>query len=263
MRLAETWFAAVLDQSDKASNLTSARDNRNDDGFAEYNRLVAEYEGTYGVDSPLGQVGEVDVGPRAAPTPPVPPPASKNIGVAFSRQQESYYCGPAVGWSILQFKGRTRAHGNGPGLTQRALAGNDYMRTDHFGQTSQAAVGGKYYMAVGLNKWSFGRETGYYVPVLVSSLSRLQSLFVYSIYANEPFAVSTIEYVGGRHYNNHPNRLIGHWVTAYGYAGNGATIRMVDPASGLSNGYQNSAQRFSDASSVFYTQHTQGRRSVW
>lgn len=276
LALADAWMRAVKKAKDKikqnGSTVSALSATSTNNIFAEYNSLVANYEATYGAEAPLGPVAGTSSGggivPMVAGPPTYIPPPSYTLPVVHSPQTKTYYCGPATGYMILKLKGRTSASGTGASLSQAALGGTSYMKTDVNKSTSEGAVGGKYYMAVGLNKWSYGTESGYYVPTSITSKSQLSTMFLYSIFAYEPFAVSTIEYAGtgNPHYNAHPARLIGHWVVGIGYTSSGAGLVVDDPVAdapalaGL--GYDDAEARYFPTASSFLT-FVQGRRSVW
>ncbi|WP_369345401.1 C39 family peptidase [Demequina oxidasica] len=233
----------------------------------EYDTLARQYEEQFGVSAPVPPAEKVSarggVATLSAGVPSSPPPVSKSLGVSWVRQQTGYYCGPATGYMMLKYKGITKSRAKSTdSLTQSKLASSSYMKTDANGQTSTWSTGGHFYMVEGLNKWRSGSSTGYYTNKAINSNSGLQTLFIYSLYANESVAVSAIEYEGGAHYNSHPNRTIGHWLVGYGYSSNGATLKFKDPASGLSGGYGGSAQSFQQTSSSFY-KHAEGRNSIW
>jgi hypothetical protein len=153
-----------------------------------------------------------------------PPPASRILGVVQVGQQNGFFCGPASGYMIIRFLHgagfRSRFDGSAPG--QAGLGNANHMATTANRVTAWAT--GRY--VTGVNRWRGGRD---YVQVNAPSATLLNTVFRRSIGAQGmPFAGDTVEFAGGAHYNGHPNRTIGHWITAYGYSTSGAVGRWAD-----------------------------------
>ena len=156
----------------------------------------------------------------------VPVPASRILGVVQVGQHTPVFCGPASGYMIVRYLHgvgfRSRYDGSAPG--QAGLANANHMATTANHVTAWAT--GRY--VTGINRW---RGVNDYVQVHAPSASLLQSVFTNSIgVKGMPFAADTVEFAGGPHYNGHPNRTIGHWITAYGYTSSGAVGHWADPS---------------------------------
>lgn len=152
-------------------------------------------------------------------------PVTRVLGVVQVGQNTGIYCGPAAGYEIIRYlhgAGFTsRYDGSAPG--QAGLANLKHMATDARGSTNWAPYPGETTgrFVIGVNRW---RGTNWYVQVPAPSASLLTGVFTNSIgYNGMPFSGDTVEFLNGAHYNGHPNKLIGHWITAYGYASSGAT----------------------------------------
>lgn len=147
-------------------------------------------------------------------------PTSRTLGVAQVGQNTGYYCGPAAGYEIIRYlhgAGFTSRY-DGSAAGQAGLANGNHMATDANRVTAWST--GRY--VTGVNRW---RGNNYYVQVNAPSGSLLTNIFANYIGNNGmPFSGDTVEFAGGAHYNGHPsNQTIGHWITAYGYTGSGAT----------------------------------------
>ena len=179
-------------------------------------------------------------------TPSLATPVSKSLGVVQVGQEKSFYCGPAAGYEIIRYlhgAGFTSRY-NGNALTQNNLANPDHMDTLARQVTDWSS--GKY--VFGLNRW---RGNGYYVQVHAPSASLLTAVFTNSINWNGmPFSGDTVEFLNGPHYNGHPNRLIGHWITAYAYTSSGASGNWADSSTTY---YPNAARYFPYNTSSFST----------
>ena len=156
-------------------------------------------------------------------------PASRILGVTQVGQHNGFFCGPASGYEIIRFLHgvgfKSRFDGSAPG--QAGLANANHMATTKNRVTDWAT--GRY--VTGINRWR-GRND--YVQVHAPSASLLKSVFTNSIgVSGMPFAGDTVEFAGGAHFNGHPNRTIGHWITAYGYSSSGAVGRWADSSTTL------------------------------
>jgi hypothetical protein len=140
------------------------------------------------------------------------------LGVQQVNQSTAYYCGPAAGYEIIRYLGGAgfTSRYDGAALSQANLANSNHMKTD-LNHSTDWATG---LFVTGVNRW---RGINYYVQVHAPSATLLPNVFTYSMDANGmPFSGDTVELLNGSHYNGHPNQLIGHWITAYGYSMSGA-----------------------------------------
>ncbi len=156
-------------------------------------------------------------------------PASRTLGVVQVGQHNGFFCGPASGYEIIRFLHgagfRSRFDGSAPG--QAGLGNANHMATTKNRVTDWRS--GRY--VTGVNRWR-GRND--YVQVNAPSASLLNTVFRQSIGAQGmPFAADTVEFAGGAHFNGHPNRTIGHWITAYGYSSSGAVGLWADSSTTL------------------------------
>lgn len=260
--LAEAWMSEYAPTSSASPNYARAVS----EDASSFEDLATQYEATYGQSVPASPLstGASSAGTGGAvsyATAPSPNTSTNTtLAIGWVQQQTGYYCGPATGYMMLKYGGHTASAVNGASLTQARLASSTYMKTDANGETSTWTSN----MSNGLNLWRSGSTSGYYVRNLVESSSELKTSFVYSTYwANEPLAVSTGETAGGTHYNKHPDRTIGHWVVGSGFSNSGNTIKMTDPAAGLSGGYASSAKTFTYSTSSMYSLFVAGRYNVW
>lgn len=183
----------------------------------------------------------------AATTTAITYPTLKTLNVPQVAQINGYYCGPATGYMILKHAGYTTSRYDGVALSQSALATNTYMRTNTNGATTWASQD----MITALNRWSnLGGSTRYmYLQKGQPTIAQVQFAAQYRIgYNTMAFAGSTVEYLNGSHYNGHPNRLIGHWITGFAYTSSGASISWADPATSV---FPNAKPTFVAATSSF------------
>jgi hypothetical protein len=193
------WDAAV-----KAGNTAGAA--------KALNAYTAKWGGAgAGTQAKLMSLTQVDTVTVAAPV-------SRVLGVAQVGQHTGFFCGPASGYEIIRYLHgigfTSRYDHSAPG--QAGLANANHMGTSANHVTAWAT--GRY--VTGVNRW---RGVNDYVQVHAPSPVLLKSVFTSSIGLHRmPFAADTVEFAGGPHYNGHPNRTIGHWITAYGYSSAGA-----------------------------------------
>lgn len=163
----------------------------------------------------------------AASSCPGIPPVSRSLGIAWQQQTTGYWCGPTTVAMASTYFGTNK--------TQAQVA-------SHIGTTT--AGSDRAQVANGMN-WVGNRTT--YTPISAPSAQGITDSLRADIgLGGVPVAVNTHETAtASDHYNNHPNRDIGHFVLAVGYVSGGQTVTINDPAAGLSSGYQNSASQFS------------------
>jgi|GEM_PF-1555136 len=176
-------------------------------------------------------------------------PTSRTIGIVYTGQQKSYYCGPASAYMILRQRSIVASRdGRGLPLTQSSLATN-FLYTERDQETSWASQN----MANGINTFS-GWDWGYY-QAQSPSVATVQGAFTSTVGTNgRLLAADTVEFLNGAHYNGHPNKTIGHWLVGYGYAGSGATTYWADPSTTF---YPNASQTFSAATASFTSTYLQ------
>lgn len=142
------------------------------------------------------------------------------LGVNHVGQKYNNWCGPATGYMILKYKGKTSKGGRS--LSQQALSESAFMGTG-----SGSTNWGEKDMTRGLNNWGSLGYSQYDSP----STSKLQSIVLSKIDAGRPLAYGTAEYAGGKHYNNHPgSKNVYHWIAGYGYEDSGDRLVYLDPA---------------------------------
>ncbi len=177
-------------------------------------------------------------------------PASDFLAdVRADGQVNGIYCGPASGLGMIKTQDgvgfHSRKDGNLP--YQVHMANYEHMQTDYYGATDWAR--GQWRR--GVNNW---RGTNYYTQVggSVSSAYEFSKAVQYAVnHDSKGVGVSTVEYVGKPHYNEHPNRLIGHWIWAYGFSQDGAYTHLADPAHSLAT-FPDSQPRFSIGRSTLW-----------
>ena len=205
-------------------------------------RALSVYAAKWGSPSPGIQAKPMSATQAVAVAPAAP--ASRVLGVTQVGQHNGFFCGPASGYEIIRFLHgvgfKSRFDGSAPG--QAGLANASHMATTKNRVTDWAT--GRY--VTGINRWR-GRND--YVQVHAPSASLLKSVFTNSIgVSGMPFAGDTVEFAGGAHFNGHPNRTIGHWITAYGYSSSGAVGRWADSSTTL---FPAAARTFSYNTSSF------------
>ncbi|GIH69151.1 C39 family peptidase [Sphaerimonospora thailandensis] len=192
---------------------------------SDYLAAEQKYHTSYDLPLPTRTLSN-DVSALAAPS-------SRTLSLTHAPQINGYFCGPATGTMMIKMAdGGIRSKATGESFGQTNLGNASHMRTS----INKVTDWGSKLFVTGINKW---RGTNYYVQVNSPSLSVFKAAIKNSIGSNGmPLAADTVEFQGGAHYNNHPNRTIGHWITAYGYTGNGDTVKWADPSTNLwsSNG---------------------------
>jgi len=173
------------------------------------------YTAKWGGAGAGSQVTSTDVTTSASA--PLVTPASRTLGVVQVGQHNGFFLHGA-GF-------RSRFDGSAPG--QAGLGNANHMATTKNRVTDWRS--GRY--VTGVNRWR-GRND--YVQVNAPSAALLNTVFRQSIGAQGmPFAADTVEFAGGAHFNGHPNRTIGHWITAYGYSSSGAVGLWADSSTTL------------------------------
>ncbi len=246
--------------------------------------LASEYARRYG-EVPAASIDAVRVaslegGIAAAPAPSRPPADAASLGLISVGQFNWFYCGPASGVTILNYKGLknaskhpdasknpSRHRAANSDAWQKVMAGSLYMNTDANEKTSFWSSN----YNDGLNLWRSGKKSGFYVKSTLagsSGRSKFSTAFLYNITAREPFAVSTLEKRDGIRYNGYSNPRHasgrGHWITGYGYSGydsGSMKAKFADPMWSLEKG--NVDPHFSQAMNQFYNRHVDERGIVW
>jgi hypothetical protein len=150
------------------------------------------------------------------------------LSVAHAAQKFNYYCGPATGFMILRYKGRTKSAAEpSVSLGQSELAGSGYMQTYAKGSTNW----GDGDFPRGFNRW-YGSK--YYVQLNSPTRNKLMGAIVANIVNGKPVATATFEAKNQAHYNGHPrDQKVRHWVATNGYIGNGDVIISKDPSTSV------------------------------
>ncbi len=221
-------------------------------------RLAIAESGALGVDASTMRLGaksaQAGLVAAAAAT-------GNQISIAQVPQSKSYYCGPAAGFMILKtpkFKG-AKSVADGKALSQSNLAGSGYMMTDSRGATTWAS---KSFVAA-LNEWTGANPKTWY-QVNAPTVTRVASIATFNIDLGYAFAVDTVEFQGGTHYNGHPNRTLGHWLAGYRYSASGDTLYFADPAANAPSltGFGATKPTFSHAASTFTSRYLQSNGIV-
>lgn len=182
----------------------------------------------------------------------------KLLSLTQYAQTKNYYCGPATGYMMLRYMGKTTSVYDGATLSQTNLANSTYMQTETYHATKWAS--GRFPLS--LNRWMYGSGSGtlqfHAIPKPSAALTK--SAVVSRIDKTSPFAADTVEIAGGAHYNNHPSYLtIGHWIAGYGYKVSGSTVCFADPATSVWSGLQ---KTFCHTTSSFATSYLQSNGIV-
>ncbi len=170
-------------------------------------------------------------------------PSTYHLSMAWQQQINDYYCGPATASMILSCT-------DTPSASQSVLAGDDYLRTDSFGETpwfsgtnDMTTASPRYYnMMYGINKWQTENMqypdwsyTVYPYNQQVATddgyIERIKS----TIYMGMPVALMI--YVNGFR-EDYPSvgSNVKHWVVCTGWSGD--KFMIYDPASEIS-GFEN------------------------
>ena len=155
-------------------------------------------------------------------------PTSRTLAYTYAAQLYNNYCGPATALMLIRQNGIGNSlDGYNLPLTQSNLATFAYLQTDYYNATTWASQRMQY----GLQGWMNFAGWGY-VQVQSPTAATVTGALTRVIGTNgKAFAADTVEYINGAHYNNHPSeKLIGHWVMAYGYASSGGTSYWADPS---------------------------------
>lgn len=162
------------------------------------------------------------------------------LNVVQFAQSNGWYCGPGATMTALYYLKQTSYEGES--LTQACLAGEcgpgapnsqKYLETNYWGQG-----GTPWYVSPTdrpvpgtLNYWRTGSYSGDYIAQFPSSLQAYKDALMSDIDWGFPVMPDVHEPSNGTHLWGHPpNVEIFHWITAFGYAGLGATTAYVDPA---------------------------------
>jgi hypothetical protein len=160
---------------------------------------------------------------------PPPPPAARSLSYTYYAQNKGYWCGPASGKMIVKMiAGDITSRYNGAAFTQDSFAGPNHMQTEADGATTWGSAN----FTRGVNRWL---GASYYQQVDSPSAATVKSALRSSIGSSgRPVAADTVEFAGGAHYNGHPtNQTIGHWIVAYGYSNDGASVKFLDPSTSV------------------------------
>jgi hypothetical protein len=162
---------------------------------------------------------------------PCPSDESILLNVPSHDQNQYYYCGPAAGVMIADYRNAGPSAANGATLTQKHMAGPAHMNTDDPDLLSTPYASNNW--TRGLNQWLFGTNGGYYAQVNNPTPSQFCAALGYDLADNHPFGVSTVELATQAHYNGHPTeKTIGHWIVARGFSNYQNTTYFRDPAHG-------------------------------
>jgi hypothetical protein len=172
------------------------------------------------------------------------------LAVPHHGQNTNYFCGPASGVMIADFRNAGDSAYNGASLTQQHMGGTAHMETVVAEVTPYASNT----FTKGLNRWLSGSSTGYYVQTDNPSVSTFKIALRYDITDNHPFGVSTVELEDEDTYNGHDtsNAAVGHWIVARGYGDYVAESYFRDPATTV---WQDTNPSFHKPTSAFVTQY--------
>lgn len=185
------------------------------------------------------------------------PFAISKLAMTQRPQSKNFYCGPATGQMLLQYRNEGASALTGVSLTQAHVADANHMRTDVNGKTAWDTG----LFRIGLNKWRVGSSIGYYVDKDSPTPAEFRSNLVYDTDNNFPIAASTVEFGGQAHYNHHPrDKTIGHWIAGQGYFSYGGGVYFLDPATSVWGGVHAS---FTAASGDFATTYLHTNGITW
>jgi hypothetical protein len=181
---------------------------------------------------------------------------SSLINVTQQPQIKGYYCGPAAGAEIITTPlfGSMKSKKDGSAISQTTMANSNHMKTDATGLTDW----GSRNFANGLNAWT-GNTKHVYAQVSAPSAATMVAALTTVTIGGVPVAADTVEFANGSHYNNHPNRLIGHWIITYYYGNYGATVGWVDSTANSSavSGFGSAQPKFQADTASFTTTYLQ------
>ncbi len=144
-------------------------------------------------------------------------------------QTTGYYCGPAAGSEIIKSAlfSSMRSARDSSAISQGAMANANHMKTDANRVTDWASRN----FVNGLNAWTGGAKHSYSQYSAPSASTMIAALTTVMV-GGAPVAVDAVEFANGTHYNNHPNRTIGHWLATYYYGNYGNTTGYADSTAG-------------------------------
>lgn len=173
-----------------------------DGSVAELKDQVTSYEATYGLQEEMPAIDALVAGGDASSN----AVASTNayviriLSVPYYSQNTGYYCGPAVGRMILDYKNAGRSAYDNSVQSQANIANANHMNT-----TTAGTPWDKGRFRVGMNRWLSGKTDGWYVNNDSPSPSEMKSMLISDINNSYPLGLNTVEFVNDYHYNNHPD----------------------------------------------------------
>ncbi len=174
------------------------------------------------------------------------------LNVTQQPQTKGYYCGPAAGAEIIKAPlfASMKSKADGASISQTAMANSKHMKTDANGLTAWASKN----FVTGLNAWT-GNTKHVYAQVTAPSATTMVAALTTVMVGGAPVAADTVEFENGAHYNNHPNRTIGHWIVTYYYGNYGATVGFVDSTANSTavSGFGSAQPKFQVDTATFTT----------
>jgi hypothetical protein len=262
---------AALAKAWNRSRVGTMQTSTTESAGGEYETLLAAYNQRWGTDlaatsagagsNRINKTGSGDASLAMAATSASTSYESVELVINHTGQSKDFYCGPASGRMILHYLGDTTSAYNGAALGQGALATSAHMNTDAAGATTWSSDR----FRIGLNRWSEGTSTGFYVSSASPSGADFKDFLIYDIdNASHPLGADTVEIANGAHYNNHPKtKTIGHWIVAYKFYEYGDKVSFADPSTTLWGASYGVQERFSGTTATFATNYLQNNGVTW
>ncbi|PJI94662.1 C39 family peptidase [Luteimicrobium subarcticum] len=150
---------------------------------------------------------------------------TKSAVALWQQQKTGYWCGPTSVAIASKYFHTNKTQAEVAAKIKTTTAGSDRLQVRN-----------------GM-RWVAGSRGSQYEAISAPSATELKAIIRADIGGYHiPVVINTHEVK--THYNNHPNRDIGHFVIAVGYRNGGSTVTIVDPAAGLAGGYEKSAKTF-------------------
>lgn len=189
-------------------------------------------------------------------------PLSVVIGINQEPQTKYYNCGAAAGTEIIKsaYFNSMASKRDGSAISQAAMGNSYHMKTEANKVTSWASKN----FVTGLNAWT-GNTKHVYAQYDKPSAATMIAALTTVLTSGTSVAVDTVENVNGPHYNGHPNKLIGHWITAYYFGNYGNTVGFLDSTAGSTavSGYGNAQAKFTADTTTFTNTYLQSNGAAF
>lgn len=189
-------------------------------------------------------------------------PLSVVIGIKQEPQTKYYNCGAAAGTEIIKsaYFSSMASRRDGSAISQAAMGNANHMKTEANKVTSWASGN----FVTGLNAWT-GNTKHVYAQYTRPSATTMIAALTTVLTSGTSVAVDTVELQNGSHYNGHPNKKIGHWITAYYFGNYGNTVGFLDSTAGSTavSGYGSAQAKFTADTTTFTNTYLQSNGAAF